>query len=70
MSAKTKVATKANPVVEITTKKPEPTYSPIDYSELQNMDKSGLQDYIDRATIRTSQGNPLTEQEQLKVVKA
>lgn len=67
---KPKVATKANPVVEITTKKPDPAYSPIDFAEIEQMDNNWLQDYIDRATVKTSQGNPLTEQEQLKVVKA
>lgn len=67
---KPKVATAANPVVAINMEKKDPGYTPMDYTDLEGMDGNGLQDYIDRANVKVWQGNALSQEEQLRVLKA
>ena len=69
------VATAAKPVIKRTppTKTTQETdlgYQPTDYSAVDAMDKSGLQDFIDYYTIKQSRWGQLSENDQRQLMRA
>lgn len=63
------VATKDNPVVD-RTPQTNNAYQPYDYTDLQGMDKNGLQDYIDYYSVKAQDGKPLSQEEKIRLMKA
>lgn len=66
------VATKSQPVVELGTPKPAPTpevqsvnYNPSIYEPYKNYSKDDVANWLDQASVMSSQGKPLSEQDQL-----
>lgn len=66
------VATKSQPVVELWKPKPAPTpevqsvnYNPSIYEPYKNYSKDDVANWLDQASVMSSQGKPLSEQDQL-----
>lgn len=64
------VATRSNPVVDRNPVQ-NSTYTPTDYSNIDTLDKNGLQDYIDQQQYKVQyQNKPLTQDEYLNLQRA
>lgn len=65
------VATAQNPVINRTKTVKEPEgYTQVDYSNIDSMDKNGLQDYVDYYQIKTRKGGSLTTEEERQLMRA